>query len=86
MLGMAEIVGNEEGVYEGHDPDDIARRLGFIHHFGMDKDSLWRCMLGLFEIEVEYRPWTFRVVRNLEHPYLVLFSHEDDAVHFRLLG
>ena len=75
-----------EGVFEGHDADELARRLGYPHHFGMDRESLWNAIIALGDLEVVYRPWTLRLVKNMPEPYLVLFSHESDAVHFRLIA
>lgn len=84
-LGLTEVL-STEGVFEGTDPEELARRLGYPFHFGMKRDQLWNAITGLADIRVAYRPWTFRVVKNMPDPYLILFSHEADAVHFRLLA
>ncbi len=86
LVSLGMVLGEDRGVFEGEDAAVLAAMVGFPHYYPIGFTALTRSMKALLELSVEYRPWTFRLVRYIsKEPYVVLFSHEDDAVHFRLL-
>lgn len=86
LITMVEPLGYVEGEETSFEstPDRLAERLGYPTWFTITRENLFASLNGLIEHGIAYEPWTIRLARDA--PFVVLFTNEAEAVHFRLLA